>query len=64
MGNKFYCKKEGKIGNELFNGKGPLHLRYDANNPNHIILDDTNPYFHPIPHGCYITLDENNVPNE
>jgi len=42
---------------------GLIHLIYDSNNPDHAMIDESNPFFSPLPDGQQLTFDINGIPN-
>lgn len=51
------------IGTELFiNPLVPIHLQYNASNPDHIELPDSNPYFSRVPEGYELQYGGDNIP--
>ena len=49
---------------EIFdNDRVPAHLIYDVGNPDHVAIDESNPYFSAIPAGQQLTYDGAGVPD-
>ena len=45
------------------NDRVPAHLIYDSGNPDHVAIDESNPYFSAIPAGQQLTYDGSGVPD-